>query len=387
MVVLLPLNRLKVESFPTGNMTAQEFNKLKHSIQTHGVLYPIKVVPDGDYYKVIDGRHRLKAAKELNMELIPCLLVEDVPEQVVANTYDVEIYRKNHPDDVTELEKKKEIELEKLKEQVIAKLANTTISKEVLRELAGNIHIKDQKSFDRFVNTLAEKVNKISTEKIRTLEEERDNLIKEREQLLSQLEKLSEQNRELMEQNKVKLSNLKEKLEEEINNRVEAEVQKRIKLLKLTDEKQSEAQINKLRAEIEKQIRREVEKAYKDEIDKLEAELEEQRALAQKFSKETDNLRRQIENLKQQLSVTESFQNQIKALEKELEQRQAFITSIVSLDKASKELDIIAKQVETFLETFPILISIINNTDRVNLYNRCCSIQKSFARCCDILKP
>jgi len=387
MVVLLPLSKLRVESFPTGNMTAQEFNKLKQSIQNNGVLYPIKVVPDGEYYKVIDGRHRFKAAKELHMELIPCLLVENVPEQIAANTYDVEIYRKNHPDDITELEKKKEEELEKLKEQEVARLANTAVSKELLRELAGSVHIKDGKTFNRFVNSLLDRINKASAEKIQTLEEERDTLIDEKERLLEQIKKLSEQNRELMEQNKVKLSNLKEKLEEEINNRVESEVQKRIKLLKLTDEKQSEAQINKLKAEIEKQIRQEVEKAYKDEIDKLEVELEEQRALAQKFSKETDNLRRQIENLKQQLSVTESFQNQINALEKELEQRQAFITSIVSLDKASKELDIIAKQVETFLETFPILISIINNTDRVNLYNRCCSIQKSFARCCDILKP
>ena len=63
---------------PTHGMTQSKtaFNKLKQSINEQGIQEPIKYVESGSQKYVVDGHHRLKAAKELGMENVPTQKVE-----------------------------------------------------------------------------------------------------------------------------------------------------------------------------------------------------------------------------------------------------------------------------------------------------------------------
>ena len=51
-----------------------KLNELAASIQTHGVLQPIIVAPDGDGYQVIAGNRRLKAAIRAGLDRIPAIV-------------------------------------------------------------------------------------------------------------------------------------------------------------------------------------------------------------------------------------------------------------------------------------------------------------------------
>lgn len=51
-------------------MAEDEYSELLQSIRERGILVPLALVPGTR--KVIDGRHRLKAALELNLPLVPC---------------------------------------------------------------------------------------------------------------------------------------------------------------------------------------------------------------------------------------------------------------------------------------------------------------------------
>jgi len=49
---------------------------LAKSIENYGLLQPIVVAPDGDFYKIIAGEHRWRAYKMLDKERIPCIVRE-----------------------------------------------------------------------------------------------------------------------------------------------------------------------------------------------------------------------------------------------------------------------------------------------------------------------
>ncbi len=61
-------------------------NRLVQSIQTIGFIDPIMVVPsEGGYYEVIDGQHRLEAAKVLGLEKIPGFILPKELRNYVLN--------------------------------------------------------------------------------------------------------------------------------------------------------------------------------------------------------------------------------------------------------------------------------------------------------------
>ena len=55
-------------------------NELAESIKNYGVLQPIIVENKGDYYRIIAGERRWRAAKKAGLEEIPCL-IRDEDEQ------------------------------------------------------------------------------------------------------------------------------------------------------------------------------------------------------------------------------------------------------------------------------------------------------------------
>lgn len=57
--------------------------RLADSIKQHGIIQPLVVRQNGDYYELIAGERRLRAALELNMPTVPCI-ISDINEQKSA---------------------------------------------------------------------------------------------------------------------------------------------------------------------------------------------------------------------------------------------------------------------------------------------------------------
>jgi len=58
------------------NTRSKYFRKLKADIKANGIQEPIKVVEHNGQQFVVDGHHRLRAAKELGLKDVPIQKVE-----------------------------------------------------------------------------------------------------------------------------------------------------------------------------------------------------------------------------------------------------------------------------------------------------------------------
>ncbi|MBQ7225381.1 MAG: ParB/RepB/Spo0J family partition protein [Clostridia bacterium] len=70
---------------PNPNQPRKEFSepsilKLADSIRQHGIIQPLTVRKLGHYYELIAGERRLRAAKELNLPTVPCIVTEATDE-------------------------------------------------------------------------------------------------------------------------------------------------------------------------------------------------------------------------------------------------------------------------------------------------------------------
>lgn len=61
---------------PRKTFEKESLDELKNSILQYGVLQPIVVRKKGDKYEIIAGERRWRAAKEANLEKIPCIIKE-----------------------------------------------------------------------------------------------------------------------------------------------------------------------------------------------------------------------------------------------------------------------------------------------------------------------
>ena len=65
---------------PNPNQPRKEFSedsiiKLADSIRQYGIIQPITVRKNGEIYEIVSGERRYRAAKELNMTHIPCIVI------------------------------------------------------------------------------------------------------------------------------------------------------------------------------------------------------------------------------------------------------------------------------------------------------------------------
>ncbi|MGH9857451.1 MAG: ParB/RepB/Spo0J family partition protein, partial [Acidobacteriota bacterium] len=65
---------------PRRSFDPQDMEELKESIENHGILQPLVVrrLEDGDTYELIAGERRLRAAKSLAWDKVPCVVRRDV---------------------------------------------------------------------------------------------------------------------------------------------------------------------------------------------------------------------------------------------------------------------------------------------------------------------
>ena len=67
--------------FPNPNQPRKTFTddaiiKLADSIRQYGMIQPITVRKVGDTFEIVSGERRLRAAKELGMETVPCVIMD-----------------------------------------------------------------------------------------------------------------------------------------------------------------------------------------------------------------------------------------------------------------------------------------------------------------------
>ena len=76
-ITFLPLGQIRPSSFQPRNVfDPDSMQELKQSVKEKGVLQPILVRPQGDYYEIIAGERRFRAASELNLERMPVIIKE-----------------------------------------------------------------------------------------------------------------------------------------------------------------------------------------------------------------------------------------------------------------------------------------------------------------------
>ena len=76
-VLQIPVDQITPNDWNPNELSDVMFNRLVEDMRTIGFLQPLLVVPQEDgKYRIIDGEHRFECARLLDMEEIPCVLVE-----------------------------------------------------------------------------------------------------------------------------------------------------------------------------------------------------------------------------------------------------------------------------------------------------------------------
>ena len=345
------------EAHPTKWMEKNSYKKLLESIKQVGIATPLIVRKRLDgYYSIVDGRHRLKIARELNIEEIPCVVlpVDVTPVELFRKMYDVEIYRKSYSEEeVKQYEQKRDSIIKESRDRHLSQLMQLNLPPKVIESLVGEIN-----NYENFIKVL-KKLDPYHQEKIKELEKKLEEAESEKEQIKEKYNRLNEEYREIKNQLTVK----EQKLKSEIEKRIEEKVQQRLELLKSQMEGQvSEDLIKKIREEERKSI----EESYKEEIKKL---IEEQKEihknlveLSRKY-KETkeilENKDREIKSLQEQIKINRNNTATLQELTKKFYKSYLSISPFTSIQKklllAYKEVELAIKEIE---ESFTFLVSI-----------------------------
>ncbi len=74
-VVLIRLTKIERDKEqPRKNFTEDELNELADSIKKHGVFQPLLVQKKDDYYEIVTGERRWRAAKIAGLKEVPCII-------------------------------------------------------------------------------------------------------------------------------------------------------------------------------------------------------------------------------------------------------------------------------------------------------------------------
>ena len=80
----LPLNKVEPDrDQPRKNFNEDSLLELSESIKKHGVFQPLLVQKKDDYYKIIAGERRWRAAKIAGLKTVP-VIIKDLSEQEIA---------------------------------------------------------------------------------------------------------------------------------------------------------------------------------------------------------------------------------------------------------------------------------------------------------------
>lgn len=325
-IVYIPIEKIEADNSVFPSLSEHIFNGLIESIKQAGILQPllVKKYSSNGKYKLISGFNRLKAAKSLNINEIPCVIVDnDIEAEATFDTdlfrrhLTTELYNKFYEDKKSFKKTDNLIDEFKSLENILSEDVKKTlqkiephIQKQIYRSIPEKV-IKDEKEIQKLQKQL-DIVNENNTKL--------NSLIKDYQKEISELKNSIETYKTLADANERKIKELIAKKEEEIRKKYEEEtplvVEQKIEEAtaelqmeyeKLLEEKEKKInELSKKRFEFEEKLKNIESQEKKDnkEIEKLKTD----------YQNALDNALR-MQTILTQLLKTERFIKETKAVE------------------------------------------------------------------------
>jgi len=309
-VFYLPVEQIRLQENQFSDLDEYQYKNLLSSIFEHGILEPVHVFKENGHYTLVQGHQRFRAARELKIREIPCVIVED-KETSLAAEYDLNLYRRH-------LEKKEIEKYETEKEKVEKSLGNGLIPElkyvqnTLPKEMVKVIRSWPQEHQRKFYTALPQKIveNTEEKEKYEKLIEENNERLRERSATINALKEQIE----TYEAVKKELETLREAKQVDFNKALQLKLKEKEAELK---EKYSEESAGSLQARVDKE-KKKLEKEYEK---KLEKEIEEYRKLAEKHSKERATVASELENAEKE---KERLRRDIEMYKRELAEKEQY---------------------------------------------------------------
>ena len=319
---------------PFKELKHEEYLELVASIKKHGILIPLIVFQHDDRtYRVISGRNRLKAARELEIPMVPCLKISVAD---VEAAFETEIYRRHLTPTEKEKFKKK---LEDVCKKIIEMEIENRLPEDLLREYQdGKLKIEDALRFLKF-GYEALKFNIRYQEEKGKDGEEKETSGKEKIDVSS---KLSEEEKETLKKEGIDLGS---------DQALDLIKQKSIDLDKEVKEKKEE--VEKAKKKLGKALTESEKKEFQEKIKSLEKDI-------LNIDSVNDKLRGMIKKLEEEKNAAiEQMEEKERYVES---QRIQLKGEKVAWDEAEREMlfNMIQRRLKIFLEEITIMKKEVN---------------------------
>ncbi len=285
--ILLPIEKIRPTENRFPNLGDEQFERLLSSIKENGILEPLHVKKDNGNYLLVQGHQRFRAANELKIPEIPCIVVES--ERAVAAEFDVNLYRRHlTPAEVAEYEILK-TRLAPAQKKLIPELA-------FLEEALPDPLLKVLKDMNehaqrKFYNSLPQKyvTDPEETKRLEHIIDDKTKRLDLQTKAVSELQKEIERLRAVEESYNVLRRSKKEDLEKALaaaRKKIEEEYENR----QYDNEDELAAKLAEEKEHLEQE--------YKEKYNKATEEL---REIAARHSQEREKLQREINPLKEEI--------------------------------------------------------------------------------------
>lgn len=342
--IFIEINKLVITSQPMDPAGSEDVERLKKSIRTIGLLYPllIRPLPDNDTFEVLDGRTRLGALTDLGYTMVECSLVEPISHAGVI-PYDTELCRRH-----LSAPQRKNFEIER--NAVVASSISTLVDRLIpeLRDRASSIlekpdvtkeetnlieswaHLSESQQ-----ETVLERLSAAAVEAAaREYEEEIDDLKEGKKTVESELEEARAQIKAKEKEFEQRLKDFAEETRVRIQDLRESK-----KLVIPDDPDEKDKLIKKIEKELAKQ--------YADEVKHAKANLEKANENYLKLQAEMEKKKDDIESLNRKLKDTnaenESYEETITILKETLDKA-------TNIDKTVRKLEGVCDDLRTLNE-------------------------------------
>jgi ParB-like chromosome segregation protein Spo0J len=220
MTVLIPIEKIKEGKQFFKPLDEESFSKLATSIRISGILQELIVRKAGDYYELLAGFNRLRVAKAIGLNEVPCKIV---PEKDTANAiFDTDLFRRQlTKEEMQKLEKIKDDYKPKTKVNLVPELESIQkyLTPDVIELLSG-LTLKTQ---ELFLRALPEKsrIDETETKKMQKIIDDYEERLEEIENNKEQFDEVEKKYKQLKKEHEQLQKTNKEQLQKAINQKIE----------------------------------------------------------------------------------------------------------------------------------------------------------------------
>jgi ParB family chromosome partitioning protein len=342
MTVLIPIERIKEGEKFFEPLNKEDFQLLVKSIQESGILQELIVKESKGSYTLLAGFNRLRAAKEVGLREVPCMVV---PEKDMANAiFDTDLLRRQ----LTKSDVKKQLEVKKDYESKATYLIPKfeSIKQYLPAKVLEVLSMLPLETQQKFANAIPQTI--VSDEKQITVLQNKINYLEEK------LEEKKKNRKTLVDVNK-ELKEIKEKYE---LLRVAKEKQYNSAVKTKTEEIEKEYKLEHTQEEIQEKIEEEkqkIEKQYEKEIDDLKKDAVKFSKLVKESNDKLIPLEEQIKSLKKEKKEKDDLANKYSLQDKISTETLKEFLSAESLPKRAEAIELqieaLAKNLNMFYDT------------------------------------